>query len=384
MNHDDAANPNGVKRKQLSTELRAAIWEVHNKRCSYTGDLIAFSDLEIDHVVPITISTAELDRLKCEKIIGNDFDLNSLDNLLPTRRFQNGSKSARVRANNVLVHFLDIAKQHSCKVQERLSKSIENQKLLSAYLQIRAQADRNSLDVEDVVDIYRQQEGTTRLRHSPELVGGEDITLINADLARGLMTKPFALGGGGIDSVVLQDDTGVKTICTNCEEFLTAQKSGLWARSQFDMNCYGMADRNCGMLLALEHAKFAPDSVLRYPRVTLRNLDRWSSAWVRGVWIEFDEVEDGALFGRCKTIADLIAEGACNVERQDEWHVDIRPHKGLGLMLSELLRADLDSDGKEEVLIFNLMYAPEGTLRAGHIQVAKPDEHGILQPCATS
>ncbi|NPD70256.1 hypothetical protein HN018_24155 (plasmid) [Lichenicola cladoniae] len=381
MNQDDPAAPTGIKRKQLPTELRAAIWEVHKKRCSYTGDLIAFSDLDIDHVVPITISTGDLARLKREKIIGDDFDLNGLDNLLPTRRFQNGSKSAQVRANSVLIHFLDIAKQHSCAVQERLSVSIDNRRLLTAYLQIKAKADRNSLDVEDVLDIHRQQEGMTRLRHSPELVGGEDITLISADLARTLMVKPFALGGGGIDSVVLQNDAGVETICTNCKEFITAQERGLWARSQFDMNCYGMADRNCGMLSMLEHAKFAPESVLRYPRVTLRNLDRWSSAWVREVWIEFDEVEDGALFNKCKTIADLMAQVTCNVVQQDEWRVAIEPQKGFGLMLSELFRADLDNDGKEEILIFNLMYAPDGTLRVGRIRVAKPDEHGMLQPC---
>ena len=112
------------------------------------------------------------------------------------------------------------------------------------------------------------------------------------------MIKPFALGGGSIDTVVLQDDAGREIACTNCVEFLAAQEKGYWPLSQFDMNCYGMADRNCGMLAALEHAKFAPASALRYPRVTCRDLDRWSSAWVRQVWIDYDEMEDGQLFRR--------------------------------------------------------------------------------------
>lgn len=380
MDQDNARPPTGNKRKQLSTELRAAIWEVHNKRCPYTGDVIAFSELEIDHVVPITIESDEVARLKRENVIAADFDLNGLGNFLPTKRFQNGSKSAQVRSNGVLIHFLDVAKQHRAAIEERLSASIEDRKLLTAYLQLKAQAERNSLNVEDVIDVHRQQEGMTRLRHSPELVGSEDITLINAELARALMVKPFALGGGSINAVILQNETGGETVCTNCVEFLAAQQKGHWPRFQFDMNCYGMADRNCGMLSALENAKFAPESALRYPRVTCRNLDRWSSAWARQVWLEFDEVEDGALFERCRTIADLVAEGACNVVQQSEWRVAIEARKGLALALSELFRADLDDDGREEILVFALDYAPQGTLCAGSIRIAKPDEHDILQP----
>lgn len=49
-----------AKRRQLSTEERAAIWEAHKKRCPYSGDLIAFSELDIDHVVPVTIERDEL------------------------------------------------------------------------------------------------------------------------------------------------------------------------------------------------------------------------------------------------------------------------------------------------------------------------------------
>jgi len=376
---DDSGTPI-LNRKQLKTELRAAIWEAHNKRCVYTGDRISFSELEIDHVVPIAITPEELARLVREEIVAADFDLNGLGNLLPTKRFQNARKSSDIRDKGVLLHFLDIAEQHRALVETRLSASIEDRKLLTAYLQLKAKADRNSLDVEDVVDIHRQQEGVTRLRHSPEVVGGEDLTLLNAELARELMVKPFALGGGSITEVVVQNDADERTVCANCIEFLSAQEKGLWPMSQFDINCYGMADRNCGMLSALGHATFAPESSLRYPRVTCIDLDRWSSAWVRQVWIDFDEPEDSKMFDRCKTVAALVAEGACKVVQQDEWHVAIELRNGLAVALSELFRADLDEDGAEEILVFDLTYAPHGTLRAGSVRIAKPDADGILQP----
>lgn len=369
-----------VQRKQLSTELRVSIWEAHKKRCIYTGDIIAFAELEIDHIIPVTTSADEMTRLVSDGIIAADFDINGLGNLLPTKRFPNGSKSARIRNNNVLIHFLDVAAQHAPAIEARLNAAIDDRKLLTAYLKLKAKAESNSLDVDDIVDIHRQQEGQTRLRHMPEVDGGADVTLLNAELARELMAKPFALGGGGISEVVVQNDDGAQTICSNCLEFIAAQKAELWPRSQFDITCYSMADRNCGMLSAIEHARFAPESVLRYPRVTCLNLDRWSSAWVRHGWIEFEEPEDSQLFGKCPTIADLLQEGVCAVARQDEWQFAIEHDRGLSVLVSELFRADLDGDGEEEILVFDLSYAPEGTFRAGSVRIAKPDRNGILQP----
>lgn len=376
-------SPKG-KRRQISTEERAAIWEAHNKRCPYTGDLIGFAELEIDHVVPLTVALGELVRLKRVNIIDDGFDLNGLDNLLPTKRFPNGSKSDRIRPDNVLIHFLDVARQHRVKIETQLAAALDDRKTLTAYLRLKAKAERNSIEVEDVVDVHRQQEGSTRLRHTPELAGAEDVTLLNAALAGDLMAKPFALGGGSIGEVVLRDDNGNKVICSNCDDFVAAQKKGCWPDSQFDINCYSMAERTCAMLAALKTATFAPTSTIRYPRVTCRSLNRWSSAWIRRIWIEFDQAKDGPLFDRCPTISHLVAEGACTVIEQDEWRVRLEPAGGFGLVLSELFRADLDGDGEEEIMVFDLLYATEGTLRAGGVAIAKPDAHGILQPPANS
>jgi hypothetical protein len=254
-------------------------------------------------------------------------------------------------------------------------------RLLNAYLQMKAQAERNDLAVEDIVDIHRQQaEGLTRLRHIPELVGAGEITVLNADLARALMNKPFALGGGGITEVVLQDDAGILTFCGDCSSFLAAKEKGLRPRTQFDITCYGMASRNCEMLRALERAHYAPASLVRYPRITCKNLDRWSASWVRKVWVDFDEANDGALFARCSSIAELVSEGACRVVTATNWNFDVEPVKGFALSLTELFRADLDNDGAEEILVFDLAYAPHGSMRAGSVMIARPASDGLLYP----
>jgi hypothetical protein len=372
---------NGTPRGALSLTERAAIWQAYGRRCAYTSDLISFSDLEIDHIIPVSISSEDLDRLKAGHVIPTGFDLNGFGNLLPTTRFQNSRKRANLRNKSALLHFLAMAEQYQASVEAYIRASSGDGRLLNAYLQMKAQAEHNDLAVEDIVDIHRQQaESLTRLRHIPELVGAGEATLLNADLARALMNKPFALGGGGITEVVLYDDAGIQTFCADCSSFLASKEKGLRPRTQFEITCYGMASRNCEMLRALERARYAPASLVRYPRITCKNLDRWSASWVRDVWVDFDEAKDSALFARCSNIADLVSEGACHVVTATDWNFDVEPVKGLALSLSELFRADLDSDGAEEILVFELAYAPDGSLRAGSVRIAKPASDGLLYP----
>lgn len=340
-----------------------------------------FTDLEIDHIVPLAIDDDELARLRAGGVVPADFDLEGFENLLPTSRFQNNRKRADIRNRSAILHFLAVAEQFRGAVEGYVRASADDGQLLSAYLRMKAQADRNDLAVEDIVDIHRQEaEGMTRLRYTPELKDADAVTHLTAEHARQLMTKPFALGGGHIGEVVLQDDEDRQTVCMDCDSFLRGKDAGLWPLTQFDMNCYGMADRICEMLRALQRARYAPASLIRYPRVTCRDLDRWSADWVRRVWVEFDEAEDGPVFERCRTIGDLVAAGECTVVDATDWRFAVVPKRGLALAVSELFRADLDGDGAEEILVFDLSYASHGTLRAGAVTIAKPSENGLLEP----
>jgi hypothetical protein len=53
---------------------------------------------------------------------------------------------------------------------------------------------------------------------------------------------------------------------------------------------------------------------------------------------------------------------------------------GLGVQLRELMRADLDGDTQEEILIFSLTFAPQDSLRASITLRTKMKTDGILWP----
>jgi hypothetical protein len=349
-------------------------------RCVYTGDPLPFSALEIDHIVPLRISSEELARLKANGVIPADFDLNGLDNLLPTSRYTNGRKLDRVRGDNALVHFLDLARSSRPEVEKILRHDSASDRTLKGYLMLKAQAEQNDLDVDEVIDIKRQEvDGYTRLTEAPDVEEAGGAYLLNAALAQELMDKRLAIGGGDIHEVVLQNDQNEKTVCTTCAEFLSAKDNGLWPFSQFDMNCFGMADRACEMLRAITKTHYAPASAIRYPRIGCSNLDRWSAEWAYGLYMG-DGAGQPDRLSQFSTVEDAARAGAIKVTTSSKTTFEVQANYA-AIRVSELFRGDVDGDGEEEIVVFALFYATEGTLRAGSVQLAKPSrEDGLIYP----
>lgn len=115
----------------MKTDLRYAIWIAHNKKCVYTGNLILdFSELEIDHIIPISLPKEEY----VKNGVSEDYNINSLDNLLPTTRRANSF----LKRNNSFelktqLFFREIARKAIPKVKreqlrfKKLSKKAEEQ-----------------------------------------------------------------------------------------------------------------------------------------------------------------------------------------------------------------------------------------------------------------
>jgi 5-methylcytosine-specific restriction endonuclease McrA len=57
------------ERKNITTTARQAIWEAHAKKCAYTGAPIDWSELEIDHIIPLNGDPARKADLQSKGII---------------------------------------------------------------------------------------------------------------------------------------------------------------------------------------------------------------------------------------------------------------------------------------------------------------------------
>ncbi|MBO9560936.1 MAG: hypothetical protein J7515_20420 [Caulobacter sp.] len=367
-------------RPKISPALREAIWRAHGRLDAYTGDPLDWSELQIDHVVAVSSTAEDLAALVSRGIIPVGFDVHAVENLLPTKTFRNRQKSDRALDDRALHFFLDSSSKAAPKVRAYLADDEASDRSLDAFLRLRKEAERNDVSLEELLDLKRHQaDGEVKVAHILAVEGGEGVSYASRHIAAELLTRPFSLGGVGIGEVCLQNDAGEKLICHNGDEFLAAKDAGFWALTQYDMNMYAWADSVSEFLRAVRDSRYAPNSRIRTPKVTFERLDRWSARWVIDNWNDPSE-EAIKLARSCKTIADCVEAGLCDVKNVDRLEIDLNIAYGFSLRLSDLMRADLDGDDEEEVLIYQLHYAEEGTFRAGSVGVAKCDEAGLIQP----
>ena len=84
--------------KKSDKDVRSALWLAYDKKDVYSGDLLRYREMEVDHIVPQEIFKNEEKKLEVLKALGLDsnFQKDSLENFVPTRRGTNSSKGASV------------------------------------------------------------------------------------------------------------------------------------------------------------------------------------------------------------------------------------------------------------------------------------------------
>ena len=104
--------------------VRRAIWEIHNRHCCYTGYPLDYTDMHLDHIIP---ESYERRKDELAKIINNcglddDFELNSLYNLVPISSYANRRKSDMIFDVTTMLIYLNLAKMYAPRIQERIEK----------------------------------------------------------------------------------------------------------------------------------------------------------------------------------------------------------------------------------------------------------------------
>ncbi|WP_133122879.1 hypothetical protein [Zhengella mangrovi] len=366
----------GAERKQLSTEVRRAIWEVWEKKSAYTGEPVTWTQLHVDHVIPIT-KPELLEALKAKRLVPADFDINGFENLLPSISFQNQGKSAKQMGEPALVYYLELARQKKSEIVKRLAARLKSNDEIKSYLALKAASEKNDVSPEEMVSVFAHQfDGTVTLRITPEIEGTQSATA-NSSVAATLMDKPFALGRGTVSEVILHSSNGDSVTCRTSNEFIRAQELGYFAQTQTEMKIASMANETTEALRAIRDSSFAEESALREPIVKLKHFDRWSAEWVTEGLFEPEDVE-GAM--GLLTVADVVNAGICEVESLGDHEVRFIVHNGLDVMMRESMRADLDGDRWEEILVFHYLSAARAGGSFGHGQavMAKIEDDGLL------
>jgi hypothetical protein len=362
-------------RKRLSTEVRRAIWEAWGRRCAFTGEPVKWTEMHVDHVIPL-VAPDLLEELQMKGLVSDAFDINGFENLLPIHSHRNQRKSGREMETSALIWFLEQAGSKKPDIERRIANAIKSNEAIKAYLALKAASEKNDVSPEEMVKFFAHQvEGEVTLRITPGIEGAA-ITSANSAVAASLMDSPFSLGGGTINDVTLQSPDGQAIVCRNSNEFIQAQENGCFAYTTTEIKIASMANETTEALRAIRDSSFAENSQLREPIVTLENLDRWSAEWAIEGLMDREDVKVAGL----QTIADALRAGICEIENISEYELRLIVPDGLDVVMRECMRADLDGDSWEEILVFHYVSAARagGTLGAGAAFMAKVADDGLL------
>jgi len=345
----------------LSGVERIAIWTAHSKRCAYCQEPLKYPDLEIDHIIPRSLCNKpqELQNLFAQLSLHANFDLDSLDNLLPAHGDCNFRKKARVFNQANARFFLEIAQGKLGTIRRLISQlEIESsrEKLLAL---VGAALQSGNTDLGELAEVAAKT-SKFPLNAMIEFESGTWEVKADPDKINKLLDEPVVLyDQGSQEGVRFTDGKGSELSIRTCREYKSAITAGYYPASNNELKVSFFLATASAVLEAASCAKLAPISYIRSPRLGVANLNllpgKLSPIW-RNDRSEIISVSDA------DSIQTLIEKGSISAQISTDARVTIESEDH-GVTLTELMRADFDYNGVEEILVQKYYYIKGATFR---------------------
>lgn len=360
-----------MARKALPTSKRAAIWRAHERRCIYCTELITFADLDVDHIVPSRLKDQpeEFAKLLDEYGLSNDFDVDSLLNLVPSHRHCNLQKKGQVLPKSRALHFLSIAKDKQKKAY-KIELELKEQALKDKFtviLQVAFDEGRISREeLSSIVAGYAESQNMFEVLTPLPFVDSELKGFLSSTDVDSLYDRPILPRLHGLDKLTMARATTSdeeKIEVRTCREWVEAVRDGYYALSTYDIKEETFFKRVYALVVALAQAKVPKDRFISDLKVSIANFDLLPVTLLPA--LSGDSIEELRCFkSEGVGISDLISQGRVKVVSSSPLSLTLH-YDYMGLYLNEILRADLNDDGVEDLLIGSYEWALEGTFGAG-------------------
>jgi hypothetical protein len=349
----------------LSGVERYAIWTAHLKRCAYCQESLKYADLEIDHIIPRSLrkKPQELQNLFAQLSLDANFDLDSLENLLPAHVGCNRRKKATVFSQANARFFLEIAQGKLATIRSlirQLEIESSREKLLAL---VEAALQSGNTDLGELAEVAVKT-GNFPLNAIVEFESGTWEVKADPEKINKLLDEPVILHiEGGQEGVRFKDGKGSELSIRTCREFKSAITAGYYPSDNTELKVSFILATASAVLEAASCAKLAPISYIRSPRLGVTNLNLFPSKLAPTQRLDRSEIIS---VSDADSIQTLLEKGSINVQISSDSRVTIEC-EDQGVILTELMRADFDYDGVEEILVQELFYIKGATFRALNI-----------------
>lgn len=363
-----------MSRKQLPASRRAAIWQAYEYRCIYCTELISFANLDVDHIVPFHLKD-EPDKLKALLIdygLSNDFELEGLLNLVPSHRHCNLQKSGVVLSKSRAIHFLTIAESRfnkAVKIEKEQKEQLKKDKV-TILLQIALDEGRISHEeLSLLASSYANSQRNFEVLATLPFVDSELKGFLSSTDIDSLYDRPILPRLHGLESLTLAKTTSTNCIekieVFSCREWAEAIQDGFYALTSYDIKEEFFFKRVYALVTALAKAKPADLCFISDLKVSIANFDLLPITVLPALsneeWQELQSYTSQGL-----GITDLIKKGDVKIISCSPLSLTLH-YNYMGLYLTEILRADLNGNGVEDILVGCYEWALQGTLGFGNI-----------------
>jgi hypothetical protein len=354
--------------QQLPIETRIAIWRAHGKRCAYCGEQISFKEIEIDHVIPESLArnSTNLERVITELGLPPDFQLTSLLSLVPAHERCNSIKRSRIFQANNIRFFLESASAKEANVRRNIDAiKLQSQKD-KVLASIRVAIDSGNLTPQEIHDAFNNPSALL-LGHAIEFADGSDFTSVKQSEIESLLDKPILIGGSSEFVAEFVSANGSRMSVHTCREYRAAQAGKYYAQTTYDIKSEAFLKTANAILDAVARATVPTISYVSAPYAGIADLQLLPKEILAAL-----SPDDEQAIAAIKEIflSELAQNGQIKVVNVSSKQIDIQ-WRGWGAHISELLRADLDGDGIEEILVQYYAYAISGTHGHGDVLILR-------------
>jgi hypothetical protein len=361
-----------MSKYKFTTVQRVAVWEAHERRCIYCTEPILFKDLHVDHIIPeyLLKDQTKLNWIAREYGLKTEFELNNYYNWVPSHNLCNSRKSKQVFSKARALFFLDLAerKYNRAVLFENKYKQRENKEKILINLAI---AIEKKLLSPGEISTYLQTIGIDqpefKLIHQLEFADQTIVDPLGKNNITELLERVVMIGDPNADGLELVNEEGITTTIRNCREFNDARAKGYYPLTTYAMKMASFFNRTCGILNALAQASIADKSYLENPHVGIVDINLLPVSLLTPLSPD-DQGKIVKASASGKSLQGWVEVGKVKIKAVSQYSIHLL-YGGMGQVLWELMRADLNNDGIEDILLYSYSYAVGGTFGYGDVEV---------------
>ena len=350
-----------MSKTRIGDSLRLAIYDAYRGKCFYTEEPVPYQDFEIDHIIPES-RESDIEDIKKRLGLGDDFHINSVENLVPSRPGINLRKNGQMFSDNTLLLYFERTKAKKPTIVALHEKYKKKSKLGNGYKAIDKLLVSGRISLEEINDyihwkiMEQWKDKKITLNYPIYFADGEMREVTVNDSHKELLTKSLELfdEGKGVELIGDNDDRIEVHTLSEWKEYTD---KGYVPNTNADIRMSGTFEFLDGLLTALDVAQMPKLSFVEGH--SLEDLVERFSASV------LVDVEQSLLD---TSIGELVKEGKAEIAEQEDNSVCVG-YEGFLNTFSEQFRADLTGDGIENIFCYVWRNADGGSMGWGETMI---------------